>query len=347
MLWLLQDYFENGSYTSSQSIIETNGTGDILWDKTINETFAIISAGKPYYIDLYTRRRISDDQDFFKRLHACVLTRCSSELKNADLLELFDISGAFLSDEDLDDFGDTDYILDRIYKELNVQFNTRKQLVLKTLFAYIANSRTHIDDMDCFSMFGTNSFNLIWEKACSEILDNQLDRPLGLLDLPKELGDEFDPRMKLIDVIDHPIWFGHTDGYYYDKRAKDTLIPDIISIYKHEGEHRCIIFDAKYYNLQLDKDKPLRGYPGIDSVTKQYLYQMAYKDFLEYHLIEYFRNCFLMPTENNEIIKTGYVIMGFLQKWKLEDIQIRLLPAKQVYQMYLDNKKMDIRLLQL
>ena len=347
MLWLLQDYFENGSYSNSRDIIETNGMGEILWNKTINEAFTIINDNRPYYPEMYTRKRISDDWDYFRRLHECVLTRCSKEMEDADLLELFDITGVDLSDEEIYDFGETDYILDRIYKELNIQFNTRKQLVLKTLYSYIANSSTHIDDMDCFSMFGTNSFNLIWERVCAEILNNQLDRPLGTMDLPVPLGDEFNPRTKLIDVIDHPMWFGQTDDGYYERRAKDTLIPDIISIYKAEGEHQCIIFDAKYYNLQLEKNKPLRGQPGIESVTKQYLYQMAYVDFLDYHNISNFRNCFLMPTEEDEVIETGYVMMGFLQRMGLADIQVRLLPAKNAYQMYLDNATMDVRKLNL
>ena len=38
MLFLLQDYYENGIYTNDINIIETNGNGEILWDKTINET---------------------------------------------------------------------------------------------------------------------------------------------------------------------------------------------------------------------------------------------------------------------------------------------------------------------
>lgn len=342
MLWLIHDYFENGVYSNSQDIIEKNGMGDILWDNTINETFTIISNNRPFYPELYTRKRISDDQDYIKRLHECVLTKCSRELDYADLLDLFDISEISLSDDDLVDFGEADYILDRINKELNLQFNTRKQLVLKTLYSYIANSSTHIDDMDCFSMFGTNSFNLIWEKACSEIMDNQLNVPLGSISLPVQLRAEFDPNTKLIDVIDHPLWFGFSNNDPFSHRAKDSLIPDIISIYKSGGEYRCIIFDAKYYNLQLEKNKPLKGQPGIESVTKQYLYQMAYIDFLDYHTINFFRNCFLMPTEGSEIVETGYVVMDFLQRMGLENIQIRLLPAERVYNMYLNNIKLNI-----
>ena len=69
-------------------------------------------------------------------MHECILTRCTTELQDADLLELFDIAGVDVSDEDIGDFGEKEYILDRIMKELNVQFNTRKQSLLKTLYAY-------------------------------------------------------------------------------------------------------------------------------------------------------------------------------------------------------------------
>ena len=64
-LFLLQDYYENGSYRNTEDIIESNGSGDILWDKTINETFSIIFNKRPYYIDLQTRKRVFDEFDFF------------------------------------------------------------------------------------------------------------------------------------------------------------------------------------------------------------------------------------------------------------------------------------------
>ncbi|MDD6596895.1 LlaJI family restriction endonuclease [Anaerovibrio sp.] len=42
MLYLLQDYYDNGIYNDDVAVIETNGTGEILWDRTINETFSYI-----------------------------------------------------------------------------------------------------------------------------------------------------------------------------------------------------------------------------------------------------------------------------------------------------------------
>ena len=343
MLFLLQDYYENGPYTNTQDIIETNGAGDILWDRTINETFTLLSNNRPYYPELMTMKRVTDDFDFFKRLHECVLTRCTAELRDADLLELFDIMGVDISDEQIDDFGDKEYILDRIIKELNVQFNTRKQLLLKTLYAYIANSSA-LDDLDCFSMFGTNSFNLVWEAVCSEVLDNQLQKPIGGIKLPVPLSEQFMPyrRSKLIELIDKPQWIGVNNGHTFAKQAEDTLIPDLISIVEIDGNYSFVIFDAKYYNIQLEENKKLRGQPGIESITKQYLYQLAYQKFVDEHKISIVRNCFLMPTAGGEIVDKGSVSLAMLKALGLEDIKIRLLPAQMMYQHYIDNTKLSI-----
>ena len=54
-----------------------------------------------------------------------------------------------------------------------------------------------------------------------------------------------------------------------------TLIPDLISIVYLDGVCQFIIFDAKYYNLQLEHDKKLRGQPGIESITKHSIYKKA------------------------------------------------------------------------
>lgn len=344
MLFLLQDYFEYGAYTNTQDIIESNGSGDILWDKTINETFTLLSNNRPYYPEMLTMKRVNDDFDFFKRLHECVLTRCTKELRDADILDLFDIMGVDISDEQIEDFGDKEYVLDRIVKELNVQFNTRKQLLLKTLYAYIANSSA-LDDLDCFSMFGTNSFNLVWERVCAEIMGDQLQKPIGGLRLPMPLAEQYRNmrHKKLIDLIEKPQWSGVSpSGDSFVKQAEDTLIPDIISIVESDENYQFIIFDAKYYNLQLDYNKKLRGQPGIESITKQYLYQLAYQPFVEAHQIRTVRNCFLMPTASDEIIIKGTVSLPMLRNLGLEDIQVRLLPAEAVYRHYLAGSKMDI-----
>ena len=346
IMFLLQDYYEYGSYSNTEDIIESNGAGDILWDKTINETFTLLSNNRPYYPELLTRKRVNDEYDYFKRLHDCILTKCSKELEACDLTDLFDIDPVDLSDEELDDFGEKEYILYRIQNELNVQFNTRKQLVLKTMYAYIDHS-SNLDDTDCFSLFGTNSFNLVWENVCAEILNNQLKTPLGSLKLPVPLLEKYDRTQALETLIDKPIWSDKDKNGVTFTREADTLIPDLISVGLTNGQSYFIIFDAKYYNMQLESNKPLRGQPGLESVTKQYLYQLAYQRFIQEHRFNIVKNCFLMPTQRDDFIPKGQVAMDMLGNLGLEPIQNRLIPAKKAYELYLHGQKLDISLLEL
>lgn len=335
LLYLLNDYYENGSYDNSVEVIESNGTGEILWEKTVNETFPLLIHQRPYYIDLLTKRRVSNDYDYFKRLHECILTKASQELQAADLMELFEITEVALSEEELADFGDEEYILYRLERELNVQFNTRKQLVLKALYVYVAHSRS-INDTEALTLLGTNSFNLVWERVCAEIMDNKLQTALGSLQLPVPLNsnnsNKYDGTQKLIDLIEKPLWTAP------DQRAKDTLIPDLISIHNEQ----FIIFDAKYYNAKLEPGKPPEAQPGIDSVMKQYLYQLAYKDFIKDHKLTQIKNCFLLPTEEENVIDKGEVRMDMLSNLGLQNIEVRLLPASMAYDHYLSGRKMDI-----
>ena len=153
---------------------------------------------------------------------------------------------------------------------------------------------------------------------------------------------------KLIDLIDKPQWFGTApNGEPFVKQAEDTLIPDLISIVNVDGDYQFIIFDAKYYNIQLEQNKKLRGQPGIESVTKQYLYQLAYQPFVEAHQISLVRNCFLMPTASSEVVPKGTVSLAMLSNLGLQDIQVRLLPAEMMYRHYIENTKMDLQLLNL
>lgn len=277
LLFLLQDYFENDVYTNTEDIIECNGSGEILWDKTINETFTLLSENRPYYTELQTRKRVTNDFDYFKRLHECLVTMASKKLQDAE----------------------------------------------------------------CLSLFGTNSFNLVWEKICADIMDNQLDVPLGILKLPVPLKEGYNRRQKLIELIEKPLWT------ITGKCAKDTLIPDLVSICMVNEQHQFIIFDAKYYNAHLEKGIVPTGQPGIESITKQYLYQLAYQQFIEDHNFSSVKNCFLLPTENNEIEDKGEVRMEMLSNLGLQDIKTRLIPATMAYDLYLSGRKMDMEILKL
>lgn len=343
ILYLMQDYYENGIYSNSEDIVEVNGEGSILWNQTISDGFAIINEDKPYYVELYTQHSIDDEYDYFTRLHKAVLTECSKQLDEAGLLGLFEYDSLELSEETLDDFGETEYILYRLQSELNVQFNTRRQLLLKSIYAYVSQQKT-LTDQSCVSLFGTTSFNLVWEKVCADVFDNKLHISLGKLKLPVPLKDGYKKTAELIDIIDKPQWFGKkADGSFFTKESQETLRPDLIGIYNVDGQSVFVIFDAKYYCIQLEENKVLRGQPGVGDVTKQYLYQLAYRNFINDHGMQAVKNCFLMPTEKDEVVDLGYARIPMLEGLSLENISIRLMPARFMYHCYLENKRLTFK----
>lgn len=339
ILFLLHDYYEYGLYSNTEDIIEVNGEGEILWEKTIDENFPLISSGRPYYMEMFTKKLEDDEEDYFRILHQIILTDCFRQLEESQLTELFEMEPLCLSEKNIDELGEQDYILNRIIGELSIQFNTRKQVLLKTLYAYISQRRRMLDVTDGISMFGTTAFNLVWEKVCADVFNNQLQSKLGTLAMPKQLAEGYSPGDKLIDIIDKPKWVGND----YVKTARDTFIPDIITF----EDNLFIILDAKYYNLQMEKDKSLRGQPGIESITKQYLYQLAYREFVGKHGFTRVKNCFLLPTEKAEIVDKGYVELSILYSLGLENIAVRLLPAKRMFECYITGKKINIKKLSL
>ncbi len=76
--FFLEDYASNGAYETDETIIEINGSDEILWQKTIDETYPILSNNRPYYVELYTRRNVNNDFDYLKRLHEFVITKMFS-----------------------------------------------------------------------------------------------------------------------------------------------------------------------------------------------------------------------------------------------------------------------------
>lgn len=284
VLHILHDYYENGIYTNYQEVIETNGEGEIDWDRTINETFAYLKDNRPYYLELKTIANQTDDFDYFKRLHECIVTECSKYLENLGLTELFDdVPFVQLTEATLDDFGDVDYIKYRLEREIASQFVTRKQMLLKTLYTYVAEKKTD-EQEDSFSLWGTNSLNLVWEHACGEIFGN----------IYKEVKVTIDSQS--------PKWF--IDGK--ELKTKDSdLIPDILTkctLDENTDEKVFCILDGKYYLLQIKGDS-LSRMPGVQDIVKQFVYHKALVDYIRKTDCLSVFNALLFPWKESEVSK--------------------------------------------
>lgn len=326
-LELIYSYYDHGLYSNDKQIIEQNGCGEILWEKTINESTAYFSNGLPIYLDTFTVNQENNEQDYFRRLHAFILSEVCKKLK--EILRILDIDTINISSEKREHFGSSEYILYRINQEVSSQFVTFKQNILNLLKKYIEedsgkNSSTNV------SFAGTNSFNLVWEDVCSEVMDDCINKSI------KELGLSYSKNPKqsalLSDVIAKPKWKHNLSGNVH--LANKTLIPDIVTI----NGNKLSIYDAKYYKIKLD-DKCVDKQPGVGDITKQYLYELAYKDFAKENNLVIDSNAFLMPTDGKEEKKIGTASIDIfygLGDIRLHDIDVILKPCEEMYEIYLE-----------
>ena len=336
MLFFIEDYYENGLYTRIRNVLEENGDGEVNWDRTINNNLAIIMDDKPVYTQLETRYKINDLYNYFRLLHEYIITECSRYLEKVGLLDLFDLTPVEISENTLEDFGELDFILNKLRMELNVEYNTHQQKLLQSMYSYLSNKNIFSEETNLL-LYGTTSFHEVWESVCKSVFNDKLDKKLYQLHLPLEVSSEYNQYTELINVIEKPVWKLKNK----DSKETDTFIPDIVTFHDKD----FIILDAKYYDLSLNKG--ISGQPGLESITKQYLYELAFKDFIKDHGFKQVKNAFLFPTDNLVSSNMGHVTLEILSRLGLEDIQIILLPAGVIYEYYLMNKRMKISNLEL
>ena len=307
LIALLSSYDEHGLYTNQERIRQTNGRGPIHWPGTISTHLPILEDESPVYVNYETTVSREVDSDFISRLHSAVVTECSVELERCGLLDVFSLVPIELPDTPLDDFGDPDSVVRRIEQEMNVQFITWKQDVLKLMRSYFELSRS-FERESGLACYGTNSFHVVWEKACKVAFVDMLDKQLS--DLPIQLAERWTSRKSetLLGIIPAPKWrVRMADGNLVDCDPTDTLIPDIVTIRPATDEKGAEfhIYDAKYYAPWFGRH--LRKVPGIESVTKQLLYQSAYRDFIIDNNICTVKNVFLIPCDGDKFVEKGDV----------------------------------------
>ena len=327
MIFFLEDYYEYGVYSNIQNILEINGNGEIDWNRTINYTDPIIKNNRPYYVELYTKYKIDDLYDYFRQLHEYIITTCSKKLEKLGLIDLFDLTPVEISDKTQDDFGEINIILEKLEKELNVEFNSHKIKLLKSMHAFLSEKNSFSNE-NYLTLYGTSAYHVIWEEMCRNVFGDKLNKTLSELKLE-------DSKTKLIEVIKKPKWIYKGIKIH---ETDSTFIPDIVTFH----ENHFIILDAKYYRLKFD-EKLLSGQPGLESITKQYLYELAYREFIEKYKFAGVKNAFLLAKFSGDIENLGIAKLDILSDLGLEDIQIIMLPADKINRYYLDNKRIDIK----
>lgn len=364
VIFFLNDYMENNIYYNQKDMLAFNGQGNVSWIETVNSIDAVISDGNPVYVDFYTEEIEDDDNDYFKRLHMAILKECSEILESANLFDIFSIEGDFYFDIEIEELGDKDYIKDRIKKEMNVQFITRKLELLERMYQYIDNNDKIEKEFEC-SIFGTSNFYTVWEDVCQYVFASKLESRLDdtifehCINKNKLVSEEFtseeikkygiDELWKILkhktvkDMIRKPLWVVNKSLVCHS--ARKTYIPDLLQISYKNGKCHIHILDAKYRNLVLN-DKTVDNAPGVEEITKQYMYHLSMRKFIDCIKADEIKitNSFLFPSnEVKSFHNCGWAEIECLSELSLPHIEAIKLPADKMLQYYLeDNTVMNI-----
>ena len=157
-----------------------------------------------FYLDTFTVNQENNEEDYFRRLHSCILVEAYNKIK--DILSIiYNVDSLNnISFEKRKNFGNLEYIILKLNQELSTQFITKKQNTLNIIKKYLLNENNNSLSKN-ISYIGTTNFNLVWEDVCSVVMENCLDKTL------KELGLTYNEtiNIKLIDVIEKPLWIAN------------------------------------------------------------------------------------------------------------------------------------------
>lgn len=366
---LIEDYYFYGLYSNNIDFIEENGDSEVSWDETIAYVTPVHVNNFHIYDPVLTWDITNDETNLIREIHSVVLAECSDKLKKYGLLEILSVSPVNLTRKKLKELGEPEHIVEILRKELANQYATQKQLIIKMLINYIDNeylknvSRKGLSGSFSRSYYGVNLFWPIWEEICKIVLKGDVQRSIEDLPiLPKYRKSKYyniNKGLKLIDIIKKPVWVKkciEENGDFSEISVEtDTYKPDAICIYKldkdfspdGDNNYSFAILDAKYYVFDIIKYDKSTGkftgnHPGIEDITKQFMYQQAYKDLIKKLGYKKVHNAFLCPTDEKSC-RFGKVQFDLIQSMQnrgnLKDIQVIKINADNIYDWFLANKK--------
>lgn len=305
---LLCDYAEHGEYRNDSELISRNTHGRILWNRTINSTLPFIQNAQPVYVDTYAARTVDAEEDFFTRLHRVVVKECCHMLSQFRLTELLGLPEIEAIEESSDELGGVGYLIRCVENELSQQFDSRRRHILQLLLAYFQQHCEEDLQPDTEFMLGCTHFHTVWEEVCRATLGQAVSHEIAPPDWQLSCGRP---------------------------GAVSTLRPDMV----FERGAVVYVLDAKYY-LPVVRNGVINGLPGVNDVTKQFLYE---QEFAYRRPGRKVFNAFLLPMPSE--VETGEPFERYgnvsMTLFPGRRIEVFRLHAQQLYAAYLSGSRCD------
>jgi hypothetical protein len=342
---IIKDYISHGIYTKDKTEYNLNSEGETNWDATVSVLQPIFSKRNAIYYDVYSSNTFIEEDYIITQIHKWAVKYCIKKYAR-----ILDYKIGFEEDavNEYWEIGDLSFLISILRKELNIVFVDRNIRLLKFLQSLV--SKNYDKKNRGITLYGTNTFHVIWEETCSvsfhnrkNIKINNVITNLSTIDRDSILGQTF------MDIIPKPKWWSLE--FNKSKEVDSTFVPDIISIVNNynkdsfdlEGKS-FFVLDPKYYNLEMeynnDKDSvDVAKNPGVADVTKQILYEHIYKDRFGAYFNKWY-NILLFPklyNDTNQFYKLIGNVTFELSIFNGHIVWLVSLDPRQIYDSYLNN----------
>lgn len=313
MVELVMDFQANGVYRVDENINELNGKGRIMWPRTIRRVLPLMQDGRPYYMELHTRRKQADTAHIITRLHKYLVWQAWQKLEELHLSDLLELPAITDPPDHEEEFSDLEYLVRVIKQEQTQRFDNRRKYLLDLMLRYLEEKDE--DTTDGIYLFGKSGFHVVWEEACRVVFGMEKSTPEQM-------------------EASRPIWdFGIKGELYGSALEADMLKVD-------NNKQAFTIYDAKYYIPPKDgkAEDIVKKMPGGYDVIKQQLYELALKSrYPEYKIT---KNVFILPMmegdDSGDGVSVGTVRVPMLEKLGLAPVEICKVKPDTIWNAYLN-----------
>ncbi|WP_270279943.1 LlaJI family restriction endonuclease [Vagococcus bubulae] len=335
-LQLLDYYAEHGLYTFENNIIEENGEGYIVWEKTINEKSVVFSGNSPIYISPYTESTVTNELHIIRQIQLGVLSDIQNQF--GDIISIVNYTIPNESSILLEDLGDKDQLISRLEIESYSEFVSHKLYLINLLKMYLLD-KINETTTDSLVVYGVSKFAPVWEDVCKKVYKDHLENKLKDFDL-KPVGN-LNQDSKLKDVVEPPNWYNISEEKNY--QASKSLELDVL----HIDSDTFHIYDGKYYLIEFDGTH-IKKAPGVGDITKQYLYQQAYAKLAKKNGYR-FTNKFIVPkdnlkADNGQGVLIATVSLPLFESFDLSKIEVIARDCETFFNEYLDESNFPMYL---
>ena len=339
---IIKDFLQSGIYRNEIYTSILNGEEEIVWEDTISSFFPYINNKNPIYLDYFTRSKRDELENIARKIHKAVLVEIQDEL--GLIANLLGFDKYFIESDSLSNIGDDNYLIRVLENELRLQNVTIKQNLLKDLIKYISSCSNKSYTTQNIEIYGTASFNLVWEQICRKVYKDNLNTRLKDLNLEligtiktenSDVFVDYSQRGLLKDIVDKPIWSNLLTNNIVTVNSGALL--DVLHV--NYQSNSFDIYDGKYYSIRFEEES-ISGQPGIEDINKQYLYQQAFSKLAIINNFR-FKNYFVIPVDDL-LEDKGYgvemykVSIPYISELGLEDIVVIGRDCSKFYNAYLD-----------